>query len=743
VTRFWPSKLVAGGLLPLVLALTALSSGALSPTALPAPPGHSDPESAIASISCPSAGNCTAVGANDDSQGAREGMLLTETGGTWSAATEAVPPPGAGTEAYVTLSSVSCASPGNCGAVGDYLDSAGHLQGILLDQVAGTWSSGVEVQPPTGAGSDPYVEMASVSCPAPGNCSAAGTYTSSSDEQQGLLVNETSGTWGGAMTVLLPPGASGRSSLSSVSCPAPGNCTTVGFYAALSGGLQGLIVTESSGTWASGAEAGLPAGAVAASLASVSCSSPGNCSAVGDYTGDNGGELNALVVDEASSTWGAGLAVALPPRSTRSELVSVSCSEDACAAGGSYSGSDGGQEGLLVSESAGTWGKGVTAPLPASAPFASTSLALTGISEVACPTTGECSAVGFYTTDCNCHGMVLHQSSIGWAATAVPVPGGTSPGQQPLQSFLTSLACPAPRECEAVGSYVASDGDDRALIASDVGGTVSDDLQVGPSGGAPWYFNSNAIWCGASTAHCVLVGDVQAPISPGDQLITTSPMVLVLVGGTWRWYQPAPASRLASALHLASLSCTSTTDCTAVGSYTDASGEQGLVVTEASGVWRPASRALPPAGASGTSLASVSCPSVGNCTAVGSYTGTRAVQTGVVVIESAGRWARGRPAAEPARASRTSLSSVSCASVGSCTAVGHYQDASGAQQGLVLTKLTGNWSASPAPLPPGANTIPWAELSSVSCERGNCVMAGVFLTISDLDSGLLLRTPSK
>jgi hypothetical protein len=61
--------------------------------------------------------------------------LLTETGGKWTAAEAALPANAAGEHQnrFVELNSVSCASAGHCSAVGSYTDSSGNYHGLLLD----------------------------------------------------------------------------------------------------------------------------------------------------------------------------------------------------------------------------------------------------------------------------------------------------------------------------------------------------------------------------------------------------------------------------------------------------------------------------------------------------------------------------------------------------------------------------------------------------------------------------------
>jgi hypothetical protein len=49
-------------------------------------------------------------------------------------------PGNAGPNPHADLTSVSCTSPGNCTAVGDYTDNSGHVQGLLLTQASGSRS---------------------------------------------------------------------------------------------------------------------------------------------------------------------------------------------------------------------------------------------------------------------------------------------------------------------------------------------------------------------------------------------------------------------------------------------------------------------------------------------------------------------------------------------------------------------------------------------------------------------------
>jgi hypothetical protein len=89
----------------------------------------SDPGPFLDSVACPSASSCVAAGTYTDSSGDGQGLLLTGSGTSWTA-TEAPLPAGAGAGAYLGL--VACPSASSCIAAGTYTDSSGNRQGLLV-----------------------------------------------------------------------------------------------------------------------------------------------------------------------------------------------------------------------------------------------------------------------------------------------------------------------------------------------------------------------------------------------------------------------------------------------------------------------------------------------------------------------------------------------------------------------------------------------------------------------------------
>lgn len=729
------------------LALPADAATAWATAALPAPPEVADPVGAVGPLSCASPGNCSAVVSYDDSAAGRRAMLFTQTAGSWGPGVRPFLPAGSATEPYVELNSISCASPGNCSAVGDYLDRSGSLQGLLLSESAGVWGPGEKVVFPADAGTDPYIELRSVSCASPGYCSAVGAYTNNSGKQQGLVINEAAGAWGPGADVALPPGGT-TASLSSVSCPAPEACTAVGFYASATQSF-GLLVTESMGTWAAGTAAALPPGGESGGgLKSVSCPAIGDCSAVGNYTGANQ-QAESVVMSQVAGSWTASVEVKLPAPAqlSNSDLFSVSCPTPGnCAAVGFYDDHFGNEQGLLVSESGGTWGSGAQAPLPANANAVSfgpmgTSVAV--VQDVSCPAAGSCYAVGFYSDIYgNNQGLLLSESSGRWAA-AVEASPPQSVGTRKGGVSVTSLSCAGAGRCEVGGSYYGLSGKTQALVIKRSGGRWSGQFLAGVPGGAPWEFDATSASCSTAAGDCTFVGEARPPASPAGEPSIALPIILSKVKNNSEWVKPRLPAGARAPVELNSVSCPSAGNCAAVGSYIDASGaQQALLLLESSGRWQKAKPVgLPPDG-SAPELASVSCPSPGNCTAVGHYEDASGKEQALVLSQASGSPTTTEVPSLPG-ARGTVLTSVSCSSAGDCTAVGADIDRKGPQLIFVEVESSGDWGKPSRPLLPlgtkvAAKPPPW--LSSVSCSSpGNCTAVGSYVAASGEQQGMLLE----
>src|SRR6266568_3525651 len=339
----------------------------------------------VSSVSCASLGSCAAVGGYTDGGGHRQGFVAVEENSVWGRAAEV---PGLGflnEGGHAGVSSVSCGSAGSCAAVGDYTDGSGHQQGFVAVEENSVWGRAAEV-PGLGAlnqGGAAYVS--SVSCASPGSCAAGGDYRAGAvGNWYAFVVSEQNGSWGTARQVAgnLSTGPGGDAGVDTVSCGSPGNCAAGGQYGNASGD-QAFVISEVNGTWAAAqAVAGTRSSTGGAQVTSVSCASAGNCAAGGQF--DYGGYNAAFLVNEKNGAWGKLIYVpGLNAVSRDAYLNSVSCASPGnCAAGGDY------DLGVFVAiEKNGVWGKETTVP---------GALPVEAVHSVSCASAGSCVAGGSY-----------------------------------------------------------------------------------------------------------------------------------------------------------------------------------------------------------------------------------------------------------------------------------------------------------------------------------------------------------
>jgi hypothetical protein len=423
----------------------------------------------VASVSCPSAGNCAAGGFYTDSSGHGQAFVVRETNGIWAKAIEV---PGSGTlnaGGGAEVTSVSCATAGNCAAIGVYKDGAGQAQAFVASKANGTWGSAVEVPGFGTLAKHGAIATDSVSCATAGNCAAVGGYLDGSYHYQVFVVSETSGTWGTAVQV---PGsgtlnAGGNAAIFSVSCPSAGNCGAGGWYADASGHTQAFVASQASGTWAKAIEvpgSGTLNAGGDASADSVSCATAGNCVAGGNYT-DSAGHHQAFVVRETSGTWRGAFEV--PGSGTLNwggdaNTDSVSCTTAGnCAAAGSYTDAAGQAQTFVASQTNGTWKKAIQVPGSGTlnaGRFGSRA-------SVSCASAGNCAAGLTYTDDIGRQqAFVASQANGTWGtATGIPGLGTLNAGGN---ASLTSVSCGAAGNCAAGGSYTDGAGHTQAFVVS-------------------------------------------------------------------------------------------------------------------------------------------------------------------------------------------------------------------------------------------------------------------------------------
>ena len=139
----------------------------------------------------------------------------------------------------------SCPSAGNCTAVGYYYDVNHHSQAFISTQNHGVWHQAVEVGAALNVGN--YAALESISCASAGNCSATGYVSDAKNRQQAMIMTEVNSVWSAAFDVATLMNLSGNADLYSVSCSANAQCAAVGWVGSGPDEYQSVIINEVNG----------------------------------------------------------------------------------------------------------------------------------------------------------------------------------------------------------------------------------------------------------------------------------------------------------------------------------------------------------------------------------------------------------------------------------------------------------------------------------------------------------------
>jgi hypothetical protein len=227
---------------------------------------------------------------------------------------------------------------------------------------------------------------------------------------------------------------------------------------------------------------------------------------------------------------------------------------------------------------------------------------------------------------------------------------------------------------------------------------------------------------GYGLAALALIAVMVAASSGAALAAPTAPAGAMLAHPAWR-LEHSPNATVPGG-QIESVSCSSSSACTAVGSAVGRSGLNHALAERWNGAsWR-LQRAANPAGntvpVSSPELSGVSCPAAKFCEAVGSY------QLGLTGTSLAERWNGTSWAIQrfPAPPSSTfaGLTQVSCSSVRFCEAIGFYGDGIGLRLAFAARWDGTSWRLQRAPVPAEATLV---SPSGVSCASPTfCVATG-------------------
>jgi hypothetical protein len=507
--------------------------------------------------------------------------------------------------------------------------------------------------------------LTGVACPSATDCIAVGQYTDPSGDQVALAEHWNGTIWSIQTT---PPPANQVSAFEGVACSAPGACTAVG-YAYDGAGVRIPLGERWDGSAWTIQTTPDPPGAGATSFAGVSCASASSCTAVGSSVTATG-TVETLAEQWNGTSWTIQ-ATPNPAGAVSSSFAAVSCvSPGVCSAVGASTTNTAVFASNLAEQSSGATWTIETTPTSSDGPLAG----------VSCTDQNFCVGVGARPNNPETETW----NGIRWRMEPNPV----------TRASFASVSCTALNACTAAGTAVAR------LSAT---GVWTAEAMVPPGGSE---VRVSGVSCDGA-ADCTMVGS-------DDLGARFQPFIERWNGTSWSAEStPSPAA----AVYLSffeSVSCTSATQCMAVGSTTNANGGEVPLAEQ----WRGTSWSklpIPNAGPakSFNRLDSVSCTSADMCVAVGLADNSNSA---VAELWDGRTWTL-----DPIADSGLHLVSVSCTSPTTCTAVGDW--VTPGQDNAAVAQWDGtSWSVQPLALPPGSGS---ASLRGISCASVTaCVAVG-------------------
>jgi hypothetical protein len=110
--------------------------------------------------------------------------------GTWRTAIEVPGTAALNNGGFAGLESISCASAGNCSAGGS-LEHNTLVHAFVVNEVNGTWKTAAMLPPPAALGPGGGTNITALSCAPRGTCSAGGLYDDKQGNTQVFVVSQS------------------------------------------------------------------------------------------------------------------------------------------------------------------------------------------------------------------------------------------------------------------------------------------------------------------------------------------------------------------------------------------------------------------------------------------------------------------------------------------------------------------------------------------------------------------------
>ncbi len=395
-----------------------------------------------------------------------------------------------------------------------------------------------------------------------------------------------------------------------------------------------------------------------------------------------------------------GVAVASP----------VGAGQQACASPGYCVTPAVGPSVLVARNGTGVWGKPVpidTTPLGLGSSGSGPESGSASIGRVACPSAGNCSAVGSYESpacfDCL---FTVNQRNFVWGK-AEPVAGLAQIGDVAGANF-QALACSSPGNCVAGGFFVGDDADntDSPFVVSDRHGTWGNAQLL------PGTENSSGGYVGELS--CVPGGN--SCLADGFDANDSGHGYFVALARNGIWGSAIRLPGVRPLTFIGSIACSRRGSCTVV---VPGSGTQSTsTFSESNGKWGPRHR-VP--GTTGFTLPVLACPSAGNCTIA-------TADPAAIATERDGKWSKPRRVPGLAPGSKAFMSVLACPAEGDCEAGGYITSGKSSQEAFLISERHGVLGK--AGIVRGIVKLDEGNASfinSIACaSAGHCVAAGFY-----------------
>jgi hypothetical protein len=289
-----------------------------------------------------------------------------------------------------------------------------------------------------------------------------------------------------------------------------------------------------------------PAGTNAGALSGISCTSSTACTAVGQYTSPTTGLPETLAEAWNGMTWSIQ-PTPNPSNAAGATLSGVSCRADGtCIAVGSYQNTTLGT-GVTLAEmwNGSAWSISST-PNPPGGTHSS-------LSSVSCAGGRNCTAVGTYETGTNPLFATLAEA---WNGTSWSI-SATLNHRNSRSDGLLGVSCGKDgARCYAVGYYRPQDGVNQPLVEASNSGTWSIQRSYGPAHTPSQLNRVSCVWRAGA---CAAVGGIVNSADSGATLAESLSIDHWVLQATPA--QPALPT-------LSAVSCSTSSDCMAVGSVT-------------------------------------------------------------------------------------------------------------------------------------------------------------------------------